>query len=120
MCVAGGDDTKPSDHIPAPELNRLIRSGTAPLIIDVRSGYEYRHGHVPGALHIPFWRAFLRAEELSAPKDRPLVVYCQHGPRAVIAAFALRRAGYADVRYLDGHMSGWERAGLPQDSSSPD
>jgi rhodanese-related sulfurtransferase len=94
----------------------MIRSGAAPVIIDVRSSYEYRRGHVPGALHIPFWKTFLPVDELSCSRDRPLVVYCQHGPRAVIAAIALRRAGYAEVRYLDGHMSGWERAGLPLDS----
>ena len=33
---------------------------------------------------------------------------------------ALQQAGYADVRYLDGHMSGWEKAGLPLETASPD
>ena len=52
--------------------------------------------------------------------DQPVVVYCQHGPRAVIAKFALRLAGHTDVRYLEGHMSGWEKTGLPLETAPPD
>jgi rhodanese-related sulfurtransferase len=119
-CVAGGDEAKSTDQVSAIELDQLIKSGAPPVIIDVRSGYEYRRGHVPGARHMPFWKSFFLAGELSAPKDQPVIVYCQHGPRAVIAAFALRRAGFTDVRYLEGHMTGWESAGLPLETSPPD
>jgi rhodanese-related sulfurtransferase len=119
-CTAGGDDMKSPTHISAAELDRLIKSGTAPVIVDVRSAYEYRHGHIPGAIHMPFWQSFFLADNLTATGGRPVVVYCQHGPRAFIARFALRQAGHADVRYLDGHMSGWEKAGLPQENESPD
>jgi rhodanese-related sulfurtransferase len=100
------------------ELERLMHAGSAPAIIDVRSAYEFRHGHIPGATHLPFWKSFFLAHGLSAPKDRPVVVYCQHGPRAIIGKLALQRAGYADVRYLDGHMSAWQRAGLPMEPVS--
>lgn len=119
-CTAGGDDMKSPTRISAGELDRLIKSGTAPVIVDVRSAYEYRQGHIPGAIHLPFWQAFLLAGNLSTARDRPVVVYCQHGPRAFIAKFALQQAGYAHVRYLDGHMSGWEKAGLPLATASPD
>jgi len=118
-CAAGGDEAESSGYVSAAELDRQIRSGAAPAIIDVRSGYEYRRGHIPGALHMPFWKAFSLADDLSVPRNQPVVVYCQHGPRAFVAAFALRRAGYADVRYLEGHMSAWEKAGLPLDTAPP-
>jgi len=111
--TAGGNDMKSPTSISAAELDQLIKSGTAPVIIDARSTYEYRHGHLPGAIHMPFWKSFFLANDLTEARDRPVVVYCQHGPRAVIARFALQWAGYTDVRYLDGHMSGWENAGLP-------
>jgi rhodanese-related sulfurtransferase len=117
-CTAGGDDLKSPTRMSAGELDRLIKSGNAPVIVDVRSAYEYRHGHIAGAMHMPFWRSFFVADDFSAPKDRTVIVYCQHGPRAAIGKFALQRAGYADVRYLDGHMSGWEKAGLPLETAS--
>jgi rhodanese-related sulfurtransferase len=119
-CTTGGNDMNLPTHISATDLARQIKSGTAPVIVDVRSAYEYRTGHIPGAIHMPFWQSFFLANNLTASGDRPVVVYCQHGPRAVIARVALRWAGYADVRYLDGHMSGWENAGLPLETGSPD
>ena len=100
-------------HISAIELEQLIRQGTAPTIIDVRSSREYQAGHVPGAIHIPFWSALFRVNEIGAPKDEPVVVYCAHGPRAGFGKFALIRAGFTQVLYLDGHMSGWNKTGLP-------
>jgi rhodanese-related sulfurtransferase len=117
--TAGGNDMNLPTHISATDLDQQIKSGTAPVIVDVRSAYEYRKGHIPGAIHMPFWQSFFLANDLTAPGDRPVVVYCQHGPRAGIARFALRQAGHADVRYLDGHMSGWEHAGLPLEKASP-
>ncbi|MGB7931285.1 MAG: rhodanese-like domain-containing protein [Gammaproteobacteria bacterium] len=104
----------------AAELDRLIKSGNAPVIVDVRSAYEYRQGHIPGAIHMPFWQSFFRADDLTAAGNQPVIVYCQHGPRAVIAKFALWQAGHTNVRYLIGHMSEWEKAGLPLETASPD
>ena len=119
-CTTSGDHMNSPTHMTAGELDRLITAGTAPVIVDVRSAYEYRQGHIPGAIHLPFWQSFFLAGNLSAPGDQPVIVYCQHGPRAGIARFALQRAGYTDVRYLDGHMSAWEKAGLPLETAAPD
>ena len=111
--VTTAADAVDRTHISATELEQLINQGTAPAIIDVRSSYEYRAGHIPGAIHIPFWSALFRVDEINAPKDEPIVVYCAHGPRAGLGKFALIRAGYTEVLYLDGHMTGWYKAGLP-------
>lgn len=110
-CQTTGDG-RPT-HMTNTELARLIRNGTPPAIIDVRSGREYRNGHIQGALHMPFWQTFSRADEIALPRHRTVVVTCAHGPRAGIGRFALKRAGFGNVVYLEGHMSGWYRAGLP-------
>jgi rhodanese-related sulfurtransferase len=111
--IVTGEDMKLRTRIPADELNRLIRSGSPPTIVDVRSGYEFNQGHVPGAIHLPFWKALFQAGNLTAPRDRPVVVYCAHGPRAAIGKFALSVGGFTHILYLEGHMSGWLKAGLP-------
>ena len=113
MPVANAADAVDRTRISATDLEQLIAQGTAPAIIDVRSSYEYEAGHIPGAIHIPFWSALFRVDEINAPKDEPIVVYCAHGPRAGLGKFALIRAGYTEVLYLDGHMTGWYKAGLP-------
>ena len=95
------------------ELLAQISSGTAPVIIDVRSGSEYKSGHVAGALHIPFWSAFTSDKLKGQDKSKPILLYCEHGPRAGIAKLALMLSGFSKIDYLDGHMSGWKKSGLP-------
>ena len=95
-----------------------IEAGTAPAILDVRSRMEFAHGHVPGARHIPFWTLPVRRSEIPVSPDDPLVVYCGHGPRAWFAGAVLRACGFRRVVYLEGHMSKWRRAGLPQEVGS--
>jgi rhodanese-related sulfurtransferase len=97
----------------AQELAQNIAAGTAPLIVDVRTGFEFKAGHIPGALHAPTWKIMLRLAKLPSDKQSLLVVHCEMGPRAVIAKGLLGKFGYQNVELLEGHMSGWRRAGLP-------
>jgi len=97
------------------ELAAAIEAGCPPLVLDVRSRREYRRGHVPGAVHLPFWRIAARHDELPEAPEAGIVVYCGHGPRAAIARRGLEKLGYRSVRLLRGHWSGWRRAGLPID-----
>lgn len=97
----------------AKELALLLKAGKAPCIVDVRSGGEYASGHIPGAVHLPLWAVLLRSSGLPADKDAPLVVLCEMGPRAQLAQSLLGLKGRRRSELLDGHMSGWRRAGLP-------
>jgi hydroxyacylglutathione hydrolase len=89
------------------DLALQIAGGRAPAILDVRSGPEYRRGHVPGAVHVPFWLLPFRLSRLPFDPDKPVVVYCGHGPRAWMAGAVLRGRGYRQVIYLKGHFAGW-------------
>ena len=97
------------------DLLARISAGTAPAVLDVRSRAEFRRGHVPGALHIPFWK-LSRPAPIPIPPDEPVVVYCGYGPRAWMAGAALRRRGFRRVLYLEGHMAQWRRAGLREET----
>jgi rhodanese-related sulfurtransferase len=94
-------------------LTDRIGAGTAPVILDVRSGWEFARGHVPGALHVPFWRVDSHIDRIAAGPDDEVVVYCGHGPRAAWAAAALRRRGFRRVLDLTGHWTRWAREGRP-------
>ena len=87
------------------------------LVIDVRSAFEFRRGHVPGAVHLPFW-AVLFSFPTSTPAA-PVVLYCGHGPRAWIARAALRVRGVRQVYLLEGHMAGWRRAMRAEQTGEP-
>jgi len=96
-------------------LAARIESGRAPAILDVRSRLEFAHGHVPGAIHIPFWQLSKRVDQIASPPGAELVVYCGHGPRALMAGALLRRRGFTRVVYLSGHFSQWRRAGCREE-----
>lgn len=95
--------------ISAAALSEALQGPSPPRVIDVRSALEYRSGHIPGARHLPFWRAWAA----SLAPNEPLVLYCEHGPRAALAGMLLRRKVTAPLQLLQGHMQGWRRAGLP-------
>ncbi len=91
-----------------------IRAGSAPPFVDVRSSWEFRRGHIPGATHIPFWMMGARLSAVPAARDSAVVLYCGHGPRAYLAGTLLRAAGFRRVQYLRGHMRLWRRTRLPE------
>ena len=96
----------------AKELAQRIKSKKAPVVIDVRSGFEFNSGHVPGAIHAPSLKILLKLAKLPEDKNTELVVLCEHGPRAMMAQGLLGMYGYRNVTLLEGHLSGWRRAGL--------
>jgi rhodanese-related sulfurtransferase len=95
------------------DLFDRIQAGKAPIVLDVRSEREFSAGHVPGAVHVPFW-AVVGGAEVPGQHDDLMVVYCALGPRAYLAGAALRARGFQRIEYLDGHMTRWMREGLPQ------
>jgi rhodanese-related sulfurtransferase len=97
------------------DLLSRIDAGTAPVVVDVRTRREYSAGHIPGAINRPLHSLLLSAADLPLGSEESVVVYCGHGPRARMAAVVLRRAGFRHIELLEGHMSGWRRAGLREE-----
>jgi hydroxyacylglutathione hydrolase len=64
------------------ELARRIRSKQPPVVIDVRTGFEFRSGHIPGTIHASTWKILLCLASIPADKGAEMVVTCEHGPRA--------------------------------------
>jgi rhodanese-related sulfurtransferase len=93
------------------ELSARLGSGTAPVVIDVRTPEEYAAGHIPGALNIPFDQVAKRISEIDAPHG--VALYCMVGPRARKGEAALLSEGYTSVLHLEGGMAAWQAAGLP-------
>ena len=97
----------------ANELLKRIESKTAPVIIDARTGTEFKRGHIPGATNAPARKILLKTARLPGDKNAELVIYCAHGPRALIAKRLLARQGYRNMDLLNGHWKVWRDAGLP-------
>lgn len=95
------------------ELADKIAAGRPPAIIDVRTGFEFSAGHIPGAINAPVWKIALGLAAMPKDKQAAIVVLCELGPRAVMAKTLLGLLGYGNTQLLAGHMAAWRRSGLP-------
>jgi len=80
-------------------------------IVDVRPPAEFGTGSLLNARNLPLPEVAQRAAELR--KDRPVLVVCEFGRRASLAAVKLRSAGINEVYILAGGLKAWRAAGLP-------
>jgi rhodanese-related sulfurtransferase len=97
-----------SDEITPKELKARLDGHDAPVLLDVRQGWETRLCRLEHAIHIPIEEIELRTDELNP--DDELVVYCHQGVRSAAVAEYLRRLGFRSVRNLAGGLDGWARA----------
>ena len=95
------------------ELLKEMDLEQPPFIIDVRSGFEYRSAHIKNAAHIPFYAILWNKKRLPKNYSEPIILTCEHGPRAIMARRLLRIIGYRHIRLLKGHMTEWKKNRLP-------
>lgn len=68
------------------------------IIIDVREPYEYKMGHVKGAINLPPAALMAGAQVLAdTPKDAELVLYCKSGARSNASMHYLKQLGFTNV-----------------------
>jgi len=79
------------------------------LVIDARDAGQFARSHIPGAINID-WRQVL-AKRNSIPKDKPVLIYCNSGSLSAQAGFALRVAGWDNLRILQGGFDEWRTKG---------
>lgn len=78
-------------------------------VIDARDKDQYAKEHIPGAINLE-WRQVI-AQRQSIPKDKAVLICCNTGSLSAQAGFALRIAGYDNVRILQGGFAEWKAKG---------
>jgi len=91
-----------AEQIPADEWKKM-------LVIDARDAGQFAKGHIPGAINMD-WRQVL-AKRNTIPKDKPVLIYCNTGSLSAQAGFAMRVAGWDNLRILQGGMEEWKAKG---------
>jgi rhodanese-related sulfurtransferase len=94
-----------------------LDTASVPYMIDVRTKGAFKKGHIPGAININVFSLLFRMDEIKAAKDASVMVYCAHGPRAGMAGFFLRLAGFKKVYHLEGDWVQWQKEGLPVETA---
>ena len=103
----------PAEDISQEDLLKRMEEKKEQVILDVRSDKEFKNGHIAGAKHIPFDELAKRVDELKDFKDTDIVIYCQSGRRAGIAAKTLKEAGFTKLLHLDGDWGAWSKNDRP-------
>jgi len=78
-------------------------------VIDARDKEQFDKEHIPGAVNLE-WRQVLE-KRATIPKDKSVLIYCNTGSLSAQAGFALRVAGYENVRILQGGFAEWKAKG---------
>ena len=94
------------ERISPQELKNLLDNKEDVLVLDTRNEYETRVGKFENAieLNLDTFRDFPEAIE-SLPeeyKDKQIVMYCTGGIRCEKASAVMMKAGFADVKQLEG------------------
>ncbi|KPK12005.1 MAG: hypothetical protein AMJ68_03420 [Acidithiobacillales bacterium SG8_45] len=100
------------------EASQTRQSNPEVLFIDPRDAesIEKTTGIIPGALNVAL--STLSSEEDNAlpnelaDRTRSIIAACQGGPMGALAAYALKKRGYENVRFMDGGTQAWLEAGF--------
>jgi len=91
-----------AEQIPKAEYDNIM-------VIDARDADQFAKDHIPGAVNIE-WRQVLNERE-QLPADKMVLIYCNSGSLSAQAGFALRVAGFENVRILQGGFEEWKAKG---------
>ena len=89
-------------NITAQEAKQIMDTQAGYIILDTRAQYEYDESHIPGAIVIPHDEIEEKAEQILQDKNQLILVYCRSGRRSKIAAEALVKLGYTNIKEFGG------------------
>ena len=105
-----GDDLDQTVLVDAEQVESALAAKDA-VLLDVRNVLEFRKGHIAGAYHQFVGKMAKDLPNFS--KDQSIIIQCQAGDRATIAASYLASHGFTDVKNYIGSMQDWLAKGKP-------
>jgi rhodanese-related sulfurtransferase len=99
-------------RITVPELAELLSSGSAPMILDVRSlESQAADGRIPGAIAVDEKTVEIRIPDEHSNREVILYCACPNEASAARIAKLLKARGFTRVRPLAGGIDAWTKAG---------
>ncbi len=77
--VVSSCDPDGINNLSAEELRKMIDSNEALLVVDTRTEFEYKRGHIPKAMLVSQEKVGFVSRFLPDDKNLPLVFYCSGG-----------------------------------------
>ena len=96
---------------------KALFDAKAGTIVDAREPIDYKEGHIPGAINLPYDEVVTDAERLEKfdPQGKPIIVYCggETCELSMNLGFALVNAGKKKVLVFTGGWPEWSTSGYP-------
>ena len=103
-------------EISAVELSARLAGENPPIIIDARSGAEWRRSHIRGAVNVPVNELKDRLASLQLEAQQPIVAICLSAHRSIPAVRLLRARGFENTVQLKGGMLAWWKKNYPTET----
>lgn len=107
-----GREVETLGRITVADLEKAVKEGQAPLVIDVRKKSEFDSEHLIDAVNIPLNEINRHLAEI--PRNKPFVLHCQGGYRSMIAASILKQRGWDHFTDLIGGFDELAKSSLPK------
>jgi len=99
-------------HVSPAEAAQLIEQNTDIKVLDVRTGWEYKRGHVKGAENINYYSFSFKKSLNKLDKNTIWLVHCKSGVRSGRSIPIMQEAGFQSIIHMDGGFDAWREAGL--------
>ena len=100
-------------HVDVTQAHTLITNNPDIVVLDVRTGREFRNGHIQGASNINYFSLSFRRQVGELDPSKTYLVHCKSGHRSGRAAPIMKNAGITTVIHMDGGFDAWKEAALP-------
>ena len=103
-CTSGGENKMKNSYeqITPAKAKEIMDNENGYVILDVRTQEEFDEAHIDGAVLIPDYEIAAKAESILKNKNQLILVYCRSGRRSKLAAEALVKLGYTNVKEFGG------------------
>lgn len=94
-------------------FDKLRRSNTNAVVLDVRTPEEYAAGHLHGAVLLNFRSPDFTNQLARLDKTKTYLVHCAAGGRSAKACEKMHTLGFSRIVNLEGGLTAWQEAGKP-------
>jgi rhodanese-related sulfurtransferase len=102
---------------------QLIAGAGTHVILDARPADDYRRGHLPGAVSLPYASVEQHMEDVQKllTPAQPIMTYCsgENCDESFLLTLYLRRQGFTNAVLFTGGFTQWKTAGCPIEEGMP-
>ena len=101
-------------HVTAVEAAQLLDEKPDIKVLDVRTGFEYKRGHIEGAVQINYYFFGFEKKLSALDKETTWLVHCKSGVRSGNTLPLMKKLGFKSIIHMDDGINGWRAAKLPE------